>query len=109
MNTEKVVEIAKYSMISLFILIVLGRAIYNYIRHTTITLGHYNSQDKIMTLHYKDGHTERFTGSSTVWYTYPLCKRCSTDMEIVLSEIYTYHCKHGSPYPKAHLRTDNKR
>jgi len=43
------------------------------------------------------GHksTERqFYGSGTVFHSWPNCKRCSTDMEEVLSDFWEYAIEH---------------
>ena len=37
---------------------------------------------------------KQYYGSPTVFHNYPSCKRCSTDMEIILCDFYEYARTH---------------
>ena len=64
----------------------------------------YNSETEVLTMMFKDGTTEEYKGSSTVWRKMPLMQRCNTLKEYDLADIYKYIKHYGNPYPKAHLK-----
>lgn len=57
-----------------------------------------------MTCVWNDGSVTKYDGSSTVWHEQPLMKRCKTNQEVMLSDIYSYIEKWGNSYPDAHLK-----
>lgn len=59
--------------------------------------------DSLITINYSDGTKQEYYGVGTVWYHYPMMKRCSTMTESWLSDIREYIEIHGNPYPTAHL------
>lgn len=60
-------------------------------------------KNKILTVYYKDGFS-RYKGECTVWHHYPSMKRCSTETESMLCDIWEYIREHGNDYPDAHLK-----
>lgn len=58
----------------------------------------------IMTIDYDNGKSKQYSGSCTVWHTYPMMQRCGTFKEGELCDIWKYVKTHGNPYPTAHLK-----
>lgn len=58
--------------------------------------------DVVVEVHWSNNQISFYKGSATVWYTWPMMKRCGTGMESELCDIWSYFREHGSPYPTAH-------
>lgn len=64
----------------------------------------YNYKTHILTVtDTKENKVKQYHGSSTVWRSYPLMRRCSSYLERKLSDTHKYIMMHGNPYPTAHL------
>ena len=59
-------------------------------------------ENEVLTVVYEDGSFDKYVGSCTVWHSYPLMNRCSTNTEKMLFDIWTYIKKFGNNYPDAH-------
>lgn len=70
--------------------------------YATLDKEPFTNHDMIMEVHWSDNQIVFYKGGCTVWYTYPMMKRCDTSMEMQLSNMWSYFLTHGSPYPTAH-------
>lgn len=61
---------------------------------------------ELMTIKYDNGKSKQYSGSCTVWHTYPMMQRCGTFKEGELCDIWKYIKTHGNPYPTAHLKKE---
>jgi len=59
-------------------------------------------ENKVMKIEYTNGVIEEYYGSGTVWRVIPHMQRCSTPIEMYLSEIYNYIKHYGNTYPNSH-------
>jgi hypothetical protein len=69
-----------------------------------VVSGTYNN--RTLTIKWSNGKIVEYEGSGTVWCELPYMRRCSTNMESLLYQIYSYCRKWNGEYPNAHK--DNK-
>lgn len=91
-----------FIVIGWFIFIIWIVGCFLTIPYNPVVMATYDKKKEILTLTFKSGVVNQYKGDCTVWHTYPMMKRCDTNMEIFLSEIWEYIEEHGNPYPTAH-------
>jgi hypothetical protein len=64
----------------------------------------YNGANEIMTIKYSDGDIEKYSGNCTVWHKLPYMKRCDSDIERWLCDLWSYNQQWGGAYPDAHKK-----
>ena len=76
------------------------------LKRTVLVSAYYDRP--VMSLKYSDGSIRKYKGSGTVWYSYPMMKRCGTNQEYFLTQVKEYIDTHGNPYPTAHKTAKNQ-